>query len=63
MVTEKFVNLIKQAEDGILDLNNAAETLQVSILCSSLKTPHRIVHSPRLMFVSIGAKDDVRRYN
>ncbi|GKV31897.1 hypothetical protein SLEP1_g40554 [Rubroshorea leprosula] len=28
-LTEKFVNLIKQAEDGILDLNNAAETLKV----------------------------------
>ncbi|GLT90086.1 hypothetical protein SLE2022_080380 [Rubroshorea leprosula] len=28
-LTEKFVNLISQAEDGMLDLNNAAETLKV----------------------------------
>ncbi|KAI3905728.1 hypothetical protein MKW92_048708 [Papaver armeniacum] len=26
---EKFINLIKHAEDGILDLNNAADTLEV----------------------------------
>ncbi|KAF2289657.1 hypothetical protein GH714_037750 [Hevea brasiliensis] len=29
LLTKKFVNLIKQAEDGILDLNKAAETLEV----------------------------------
>ncbi|WCJ34215.1 Transcription factor E2FA [Euphorbia peplus] len=29
LLTKKFVNLIKQAEDGNLDLNNAAETLEV----------------------------------
>ncbi|GMJ12029.1 E2F transcription factor 3 [Hibiscus trionum] len=28
-LTKKFVNLIKHAEDGILDLNQAAETLEV----------------------------------
>ncbi|KAE9620620.1 hypothetical protein Lal_00019020 [Lupinus albus] len=28
-LTRKFINLIKQAEDGILDLNNAADTLEV----------------------------------
>lgn len=31
LLTKKFVNLIKRAEDGILDLNKAAETLEVSI--------------------------------
>ncbi|OAY42972.1 transcription factor E2FA [Manihot esculenta] len=29
LLTKKFVNLIKRAEDGILDLNKAAETLEV----------------------------------
>ncbi|KAJ4848935.1 hypothetical protein Tsubulata_004600 [Turnera subulata] len=29
LLTKKFVNLIKHAEDGILDLNNAADTLEV----------------------------------
>ncbi|KAJ0259710.1 Transcription factor E2FA [Hirschfeldia incana] len=29
LLTKKFVNLIKQAEDGMLDLNKAAETLEV----------------------------------
>ncbi|KAL9228613.1 hypothetical protein vseg_004170 [Gypsophila vaccaria] len=29
LLTKKFVNLIKHAEDGMLDLNNAAETLEV----------------------------------
>ncbi|XP_010520455.1 PREDICTED: transcription factor E2FB-like isoform X2 [Tarenaya hassleriana] len=29
LLTKKFINLIKQAEDGILDLNKAADTLQV----------------------------------
>ncbi|XP_065854895.1 transcription factor E2FA isoform X2 [Euphorbia lathyris] len=29
LLTKKFVNLIKQAEDGNLDLNKAAETLEV----------------------------------
>ncbi|XP_019413423.1 PREDICTED: transcription factor E2FB-like [Lupinus angustifolius] len=28
-LTKKFINLIKRAEDGILDLNNAADTLEV----------------------------------
>lgn len=31
LLTKKFVNLIKHAEDGILDLNKAAETLEVVI--------------------------------
>lgn len=31
LLTKKFINLIKRAEDGILDLNKAAETLEVSI--------------------------------
>ncbi|TYH47271.1 hypothetical protein ES332_D11G399500v1 [Gossypium tomentosum] len=29
LLTKKFVNLMKHAEDGILDLNKAAETLAV----------------------------------
>nr|GMD22957.1 transcription factor E2FB-like [Ipomoea batatas]GMD24380.1 transcription factor E2FB-like [Ipomoea batatas]GME11220.1 transcription factor E2FB-like [Ipomoea batatas] len=29
LLTKKFINLIKHAEDGILDLNNAADTLEV----------------------------------
>ncbi|XP_012485143.1 transcription factor E2FB isoform X2 [Gossypium raimondii] len=29
LLTRKFINLIKQAEDGILDLNKAADTLEV----------------------------------
>ncbi|KAF5175269.1 Transcription factor e2fa [Thalictrum thalictroides] len=29
LLTKKFINLIKYAEDGILDLNKAAETLEV----------------------------------
>lgn len=29
LLTKKFINLIKHAEDGILDLNKAAETLEV----------------------------------
>lgn len=29
LLTKKFIALIKQAEDGILDLNNAADTLEV----------------------------------
>ncbi|KAL2534529.1 Transcription factor E2FA [Abeliophyllum distichum] len=29
LLTKKFINLIKYAEDGILDLNKAADTLQV----------------------------------
>lgn len=31
LLTKKFINLIKHAEDGILDLNKAAETLEVFI--------------------------------
>ncbi|XP_042041712.1 transcription factor E2FB-like [Salvia splendens] len=29
LLTKKFINLIKHAENGVLDLNNAAETLEV----------------------------------
>lgn len=29
LLTKKFINLLKHAEDGVLDLNNAAETLEV----------------------------------
>lgn len=30
LLTKKFINLIKHAEDGMLDLNKAADTLEVS---------------------------------
>lgn len=29
LLTKKFINLIKHAEDGTLDLNKAADTLEV----------------------------------
>lgn len=32
LLTKKFVNLLKNAEDGIIDLNNAADTLEVRIV-------------------------------
>lgn len=32
LLTKKFISLIKHAEDGVLDLNKAASTLEVSIL-------------------------------
>lgn len=32
LLTKKFIDLIKQADDGVLDLNKAADTLHVSIL-------------------------------
>jgi len=31
-LTKKFINLIKHAEDGILDLNKAADTLEVTLV-------------------------------
>ena len=31
LLTKKFINLVKHAEDGILDLNKAAETLEVPL--------------------------------
>lgn len=34
LLTKKFINLLKHAKDGILDLNKAADTLEVSSLCS-----------------------------
>ena len=34
LLTKKFINLIKHAEDGILDLNKAADTLAVTVLLS-----------------------------
>jgi hypothetical protein len=30
LLTKKFINLLKTAEGGVLDLNNAAETLEVT---------------------------------
>ena len=32
LLTKKFITLMKQAEDGVLDLNKAADTLNVGIL-------------------------------
>ena len=34
LLTKKLINLIKRADDGILDLNKAAETLEVTIFLS-----------------------------
>lgn len=34
LLTKKFINLLKHAQDGILDLNKAAETLEVSFFFS-----------------------------
>lgn len=31
LLTKKFINLLKHAEDGDLDLNKAAETLEVLV--------------------------------
>ena len=31
LLTKKFINLVKHAEGGILDLNKAAETLEVPL--------------------------------
>lgn len=39
LLTKKFINLIKQAEDGILDLNKAADTLEVNIISSAQMIP------------------------
>lgn len=33
MLTKKFLSLIEKAEDGILDLNQAADELQVRVPC------------------------------
>lgn len=35
-MTKKFINLIKHAEDGILDLNKAADTLEVTTTIQSV---------------------------
>lgn len=43
-MTKKFIALIKQAEDGILDLNNAADTLEVTF-SSCLKIPCWLLES------------------
>lgn len=36
LLTKKFINLLKHAEDGVLDLNKAAETLEVNVLAEYL---------------------------
>lgn len=36
LLTKKFINLIKHAEDGILDLNKAADTLEVIYIINTL---------------------------
>ena len=44
LLTKKFINLLKQAPDGIiLDLNNAAETLEV-INCFHFELSSLLVH-------------------
>jgi hypothetical protein len=43
-LTKKFIGLINKASDGVLDLNHAAEQLQV---CGGL-LPRWLVHGPQL---------------
>lgn len=45
LLTKKFINLIKHAEDGILDLNKAADTLEVTVLLVKLIPPYMITFS------------------
>ena len=33
LLTKKFIHLIKEADDGVLDLNKAADMLGVSFVC------------------------------
>lgn len=35
LLTKKFINLIKHADAGVLDLNKAADTLEVIVLVSN----------------------------
>ena len=35
LLTKKFINLIKHAKDGVLDLNKAADTLEVIMLINN----------------------------
>lgn len=39
MLTKKFINLINKADDGVLDLNHAADMLQVQALHPSNSAP------------------------
>lgn len=43
LLTKKFINLIKRAEDGVLDLNKAAETLEVSVTVSLSAISHLLM--------------------
>jgi transcription factor E2F3 len=38
LLTKKFINLLKTAEGGVLDLNNAAETLEVTTVITAADT-------------------------
>lgn len=40
LLTKKFINLIKHAEDGVLDLNKAADTLEVPSLHFTVDTTY-----------------------
>lgn len=54
LLTKKFIDLIKQAEDGVLDLNKAADTLNVSARPSG--PPHPVL-SLRFKFLAFSSDD------
>ncbi|KAL0389956.1 UNVERIFIED_CONTAM: Transcription factor E2FB [Sesamum calycinum] len=51
LLTKKFINLIKHAEDGILDLNKAADTLEEEIENLNMEE-HRLDECIRWLFVT-----------
>ncbi|KAK6138468.1 hypothetical protein DH2020_027788 [Rehmannia glutinosa] len=51
LLTKKFINLIKRAEDGILDLNNAADTLEEEVENLNLEE-RRLDERIRWLFVT-----------
>lgn len=55
LLTKKFINLIKHAEDGMLDLNNAAETLEVNLF--ALCVFYWLCAAPNHEFSGAGAKE------
>ena len=57
LLTKKFINLIKQAEDGMLDLNKAADTLEVtvSLFGQTIRSYNSISWR---FYVSAGAKEE-----
>lgn len=51
LLTKKFINLVKHAEDGILDLNKAAETLEVPLFFrKNVVTKISYIYSSSIMY-------------